>query len=176
MSSKCVSSPVLRALLLLWALGLTAPASATVLGNQALEGLATDAPLIVTATCVESRSYWLGRMLVTETQVQVDETLKGTPPVPLRVVVPGGSDVSRTPAIAMVVPGAPQLPAGSRVLLYLRPLPQPAGTFTPLGLASGVVTIPPGGSGWLTSLLAEIRQQVALATPTPATPPGIERR
>lgn len=177
MSSKYVSRPVTRALLLLWALGLTAPVSATVLDNQALEELVPSAPVIVTATCRSSRSFWLGRLLVTETELAVEEVLKGAPSMPVRVVLPGGSDTSRQPAIGMVVPGAPHLPPGGRFLLYLKPLAEPIGTFTVVGLSAGALPLPDDASTtWADSLLARIRERVAELAATPVDPTTPEER
>jgi hypothetical protein len=179
MSSKCVSRPVTRALLLLWALGLTAalPTAATVTQEQAIEDLVPSAPVIVTATCRSSRSFWLGRLLVTETELTVEEVLKGAPSLPVRVVLPGGSDTSRQPAIGMVVPGAPHLPPGSRFLLYLKPLAEPAGTFTVVGLSDGALPLPGDASTtWAGSLLARIRERVAELAASPAASATLEER
>ena len=59
-----------------------------------------QADVIAIGNCVETRSMWVDRSLVTLVTVAVSESLKGLPGDTLTVVVPGGVDVNRKISVA----------------------------------------------------------------------------
>jgi hypothetical protein len=97
-----------------------AGAGATTIRRVSDEELTTRAHLIVVGRQVESRSVWIGRMLMTRVTVAVDETLKGyVPAVTVTVDIPGGIDMNRRIPIGMSVAGAPTIHSGEHVVLFL---------------------------------------------------------
>src|SRR2546423_14748538 len=106
--------PLLRGVACLFALlMIVAGAEATTIRRISDEELTARAHLIVVGHQVESRSVWVGRMLMTRVTVAVGEILKGyTPAVTLTVDIPGGIDMNRKIPVGMNVPGAPSIHAG----------------------------------------------------------------
>ena len=96
-----------------------AQAAATTVRPLTDEELTAQANRIVVGRQVESRSVWLGRMLVTRVTVAVDETLKGDAALEVTVDIPGGIDINRRIPIGMSVPGAPSIASGEEVVLFL---------------------------------------------------------
>ena len=75
--------------------------------------------VIAIGNCVDTKSVWVDRTLVTVATVSVSETLKGGETSSLTVVLPGGSDSNRKFPIAVSYPGAPRLTPGEDVFLFL---------------------------------------------------------
>ena len=75
--------------------------------------------VIAVGNCVDTKSVWVDRTLVTLATVSVSETLKGAASGNLTVVLPGGVDANRKFPIAMSYPGAPRLTPGEDVFLFL---------------------------------------------------------
>ena len=106
--------------LCLLALAVAAPhADATTIRRLTTAEMVATADVIVLGQQVESRSVWVGRMLVTRVTVSVHERLKGRADSTVTVDIPGGIDVNRKIPIGMTVPGAPRIYSGERVLLFL---------------------------------------------------------
>lgn len=84
-----------------------------------LEEMANQSDVIAIGSCVDTRSVWVDRSLVTLATVSVSETLKGTESASLTVVLPGGADANRKFPVAMSYPGAPRLTPGEDVFLFL---------------------------------------------------------
>ena len=84
-----------------------------------LENMIDQSDVIAIGNCVETKSVWVDRSLVTLATVSVSETLKGGETSSLTVVLPGGSDANRQFPIAMSYPGAPRLTPGENVFLFL---------------------------------------------------------
>ena len=108
----------LFAALLLGSLAL--PVRATTLLALSLEELVTRADLIVLGSVMRTESRWAkpGRMIVTDAEVQVTQSLKGDTPSGGTIVVtlPGGA----VDSIALTIPGAPHLSTGQQALLFLQ--------------------------------------------------------
>lgn len=83
------------------------------------EELAARAEVIVLGQHLESRSVWVGRMLVTRVTVAVGELLKGQTQSTVTVDILGGIDMNRRIPIGMTVPGAPRIHSGEQVVLFL---------------------------------------------------------
>ena len=98
------------------AAGTAQATTALALSNRAMTDLAA---LILTGRCVEVRSAWEGRTLVTLATVEVTDVLKGDAPARVTVTLPGGIDANRKFPIAMTYAGAPQMMVGEDVFLFL---------------------------------------------------------
>ncbi len=120
-------------------------ASATVVSTEAIEQLASKAPLIVRGTVKSSVSLWANsREIVTRTELQVDEVLKGKAPASLTLQQPGGTVDGLTAAVS----GTAHFTANESVVVFLEPLPQPANAsktdapiFVVLSLTAGKVLL-----------------------------------
>ena len=84
-----------------------------------LEDMVNQSDVIAIGNCVDTKSVWVDRTLVTLATVSVSETLKGSESTDLTVVLPGGVDANRKFPIAMSYPGAPRLTPGEDVFLFL---------------------------------------------------------
>jgi hypothetical protein len=84
-----------------------------------LEDMVDQSDVIAIGNCVETRSVWVDRTLVTLATVSVSETLKGAQTGNLTVVLPGGADMNRQVPVAVSYPGAPRITPGENVFLFL---------------------------------------------------------
>jgi hypothetical protein len=84
-----------------------------------LEDMVDQSDVIAIGNCVETRSVWVDRTLVTLATVNVSETLKGAETGNVTVVLPGGVDSNRKFPVAMSYPGAPRMTPGENVFLFL---------------------------------------------------------
>ena len=133
---RCVTcSAVLAALLV----GTAAHATTVVaLSNRAL---AEDAVVIATGRCVELRTAWEGRVLVTVATIAVTDVLKGDPGGTVTIALPGGADANRKFPIAMTYPGAPQITINEEVMVFLAPEEGITTGLTILGFSQGKFSI-----------------------------------
>jgi hypothetical protein len=133
-----------RLVLTALALVTTAPAMATVVTTEAIEQLAKQAPIVVRATVKTSISQWTAnkRLIVTRTELQVDEILKGKVPTPFFVQQPGGTVDGVTAAVSGTAQFSPQ----ESVVLFLEPLPNATdkNTFVVLSMTAGKVQLNAG--------------------------------
>ena len=106
-----------------------------------------QADVIAIGNCVETRSMWVDRSLVTLVTVAVSESLKGLPGDTLTVVVPGGVDVNRKIPVAMTYPGAPRLTPGENVFLFLNADSEVGGGYHATGFSQGKFSIVEGEDG-----------------------------
>ena len=83
------------------------------------DDMVDQSDVIAIGNCVDTKSVWVDRSLVTLATVSVSETLKGAESGNLTVVLPGGVDANRKFPIAMSYPGAPRLTPGEDVFLFL---------------------------------------------------------
>jgi hypothetical protein len=112
--------------------------TAVALSNKAL----TDtADVIATGRCVDVRSAWQGRTLVTIATIAVTETLKGEPAETLTVTLPGGIDANRKFPVSMVYAGAPQISVQEDVFLFLTRDDAPANGLIVAGFAQGKFSV-----------------------------------
>ena len=84
-----------------------------------LEDMVDQSDVIAIGNCVETKSVWVDRTLVTLATVSVSETLKGAQTGNLTVVLPGGADMNRQFPVAVSYPGAPRMTPGENVFLFL---------------------------------------------------------
>lgn len=84
-----------------------------------LEDMVDQSDVIAIGNCLETKSVWVDRTLVTLATVSINETLKGAESENLIVVLPGGIDANRKFPIAVSYPGAPRLTPGEDAFLFL---------------------------------------------------------
>lgn len=92
------------------------------------------ADLVVVAKCIQMKSEWVGRNLMTRYTFEVDEVWSGSAGSHVDVVVPGGADANRKFPVAMVYPGAPLFLPNEKSLLMLD---QVAGDYSVVGFNQG---------------------------------------
>lgn len=103
--------------------------------------LAQRATLIIHGVVASEAPTWIGRVIYTQYEVLVQETLKGAPRNSVLVAVVGGGLGN----VLLTVPGAPDLQMGDQLILFAVPL-EGESSFTPVGTFSGIVRIRAGGS------------------------------
>lgn len=97
--------------------------------------------LIAIGRCVDTKSVWANRTLLTLTTISVAETLKGAEPETITVALPGGIDANRKFPVAMSFPGAPRISPGEDLFLFLTANPEVAGSYTVTGFSQGKFSI-----------------------------------
>lgn len=123
---------------------LASATTAVALSNQAM---ALSADVIAVGRCVEVRTAWEGRILVTIATVAVSEVLKGEPAQTVTVVLPGGIDANRRFPVSMVYAGAPQVAVNEEVFLFLAKDGAIASGLTVVGFSQGKFSIVGGPTG-----------------------------
>ncbi|MEM9406315.1 MAG: hypothetical protein AAGA81_09790 [Acidobacteriota bacterium] len=127
--------------LLTVALLMAAGASASTL--QLTDRQMVDASdLVIVGECLEMKSEWVGRNLMTRYTFKVDEVWAGQAAGLVEVVVPGGADANRKFPVATVWPGAPIFSPNERALLMLDQLPLLyEGAYSVVGFNQGRFTV-----------------------------------
>lgn len=106
-----------------------------------VEDMVNQSDVIAIGNCVETRSVWVDRSLVTLATVSVTESLKGAAGSSIVVELPGGIDANRKVPIAMTYPGAPNLVPGEDVFLFLTATGEVGGSYTVAGFSQGKFSI-----------------------------------
>ncbi len=106
-----------------------------------IEDMTNQSDVIAIGNCVETKSVWVDRTLVTLATVSVTESLKGNETADLTVTLPGGVDANRAIPIAMTYPGAPRMTPGEDVLLFLTASGEVAGSYSVAGFSQGKFSI-----------------------------------
>jgi hypothetical protein len=107
-----------------------------------VEDMVNQSDVIAIGSCVETKSVWVDRSLVTLATVSVSESLKGNETSTITVALPGGVDANRTIPIAMTYPGAPQIQPGENVFLFLTASTDVVpGSYTVAGFSQGKFSI-----------------------------------
>lgn len=104
------------------------------------QDLVNQSDVIAIGNCVETKTIWVDRSLVTLATVSVSENLKGTESS-ITVALPGGVDANRKIPVAMTYPGAPQMTPGENVFLFLTATGEVAGSYTVAGFSQGKFSI-----------------------------------
>lgn len=125
------------------ALLLALPAAATSMLKADLPQLSQEADAVVRGTVRRVQSRWSGdgRRIVTDVELEVAETLKGTPPRTLVIVQPGG----RVGDIGQRVSGLASFTPGEEVVVFLDRRGPDA--FAVRGMAQGKYRVQRPGSG-----------------------------
>lgn len=93
-----------------------APTSAAVGEGLTLSELTARADEIVVARAVRSESRYEGGQIVTETELERIETIRGDARAPLRLVAPGGV----VGPVGMRVEGSPRIAVGEEAVVFAR--------------------------------------------------------
>jgi hypothetical protein len=134
------------ALLLLLIVALAPAAWATTVRLFSNQALAIEADAIVIGRCLDVRTRWVGRTLVTAATVEVRESLKGGLRT-VTVMIPGGADANRAVPVMMTYAGAPSIVPREDVFLFLQDESAVLGGYTILGFSQGKFSIMTDPSG-----------------------------
>jgi len=105
-----------------------------------VQDMVNQSDVIAIGNCVETRTVWVDRSLVTLATVSISENLKGTESS-ITVALPGGVDANRKIPVAMTYPGAPQMTPGENVFLFLTATGEVPGSYTVAGFSQGKFSI-----------------------------------
>jgi hypothetical protein len=109
---------------------------------MSMQQMTQEASAIVIGTCVATQSQWVGRSLVTQVTISVEEALKGNNVgTTLTIDVPGGVDYNRKHPIAMTYAGAPQFSLDEKTFLFLTGPVESASSYTVIGFSQGKFSI-----------------------------------
>ena len=120
---------------------LQAPSDSSLATDLSMKDMIVQSDLIAIGNCVETKSVWVDRSLVTLATINVAETLKGAELGTITVALPGGIDANRAVPIAMTYPGAPRITPGEDVFLFLTSNNEVAGSYTVAGFSQGKFSI-----------------------------------
>ncbi|PYS70964.1 MAG: hypothetical protein DMF69_11920 [Acidobacteria bacterium] len=120
---------------------LQTPVDSTLTNGLSVQNMVNRSDLIAIGSCINSKSVWLNRTLVTLATISVNETLKGADLGTITVALPGGVDANRKVPVAMMYPGAPQITPGEDVFLFLTATGEAAGSYTVTGFSQGKFSI-----------------------------------
>ena len=126
---------MIRAFLLVWALGWLIPAQATTLGKASFDDLVQTSTGIVRARVLNSYTAQRGSLIDTYYKIQVLDRWKGTAASQVEVRVPGGAFNGQQQSIS----GAPQLTESAVYVFFL--WTGPSGATQLLGLSQGVLDV-----------------------------------
>ncbi len=119
--------------------GVTIHATTVVaLSNRALT---ENASVIATGRCVDLRTTWEGRILVTVATISITDVLKGEPGQTITIALPGGADANRKFPVAMTYAGAPQIAINEEVFVFLAPQDGITSGLTVAGFSQGKFSI-----------------------------------
>ena len=105
-----------------------------------VEDMVNQSDVIAIGSCVDTRSVWVDKALVTLATVSVTENLKGDASS-LTVALPGGVDANRKIPVAMTYAGAPHMQPGENVFLFLTSGDEVPGSYTVAGFSQGKFSI-----------------------------------
>lgn len=117
------------------------PADTSLAVALSVEDMVNQSDVIAIGNCVEIKSVWVDRSLVTLATVNVAENLKGDGGATVVVELPGGVDANRKIPVAMTYPGAPTMQPGENVFVFLNATGQVAGSYNVAGFSQGKFSI-----------------------------------
>jgi hypothetical protein len=103
--------------------------------------MVNQSDVIAIGNCVDTKSVWVDRALVTLATFSISESLKGSETATITVELPGGIDANRKIPIAMSYPGAPSLTPGEDAFLFLTATGEVAGSYNVAGFSQGKFSI-----------------------------------
>jgi hypothetical protein len=109
--------------------------------GMSMEQMTQEATTIVIGKTVATQSQWVGRSLVTQVTIMVEEALKGDVGTSIKVDVPGGVDYNRKHPIAMTYAGAPQFSLDEKTFLFLYRPAEGDSNYSVIGLSQGKFSI-----------------------------------
>ena len=117
------------------------PVDSSVTTGISIKDMTNRSDLIALGSCVDTRSVWVDRTLVTIATISIAETLKGSEAGTITVALPGGIDANRKFPVAVTYPGAPRIAAGEEVFLFLTADSPAAGSYAVTGYSQGKFSI-----------------------------------
>ena len=117
------------------------PVDTSMTNGLSIKDMTHRSDLIALGSCVDTRSVWVHRTLVTLATISVAETLKGAEAETVTVALPGGIDANRKFPVAMSYPGAPRIEPGEDVFLFLTAHGEAVGTYAVTGFSQGKFSI-----------------------------------
>jgi hypothetical protein len=133
-SSQAVNAPSTE--------GVVQTTADTSLANSlSINDMTDRSDLIAIGSCVDSKSVWIDRALVTLATITVAETLKGAEQGTITVALPGGIDANRKFPVQMSYAGAPRITPGEDVFLFLNADDVVAGSYIVTGFSLGKFSI-----------------------------------
>jgi hypothetical protein len=133
-SSKAVNAPPIRDVI-------QTPVDTSLANGLSIADMTDRSDLIAIGTCVDTKSVWVDRTLMTLATVSVGETLKGSELGTIAVALPGGIDANRRFPVEMSYPGAPRITPGEDVFLFLTANREVGGSYTVTGFSQGKFSI-----------------------------------
>lgn len=116
-------------------------ADTSLANSLSIKDMTDRSDLIAIGSCVDSRSVWVDRELVTLATISVAETFKGAESGTIAVTLPGGIDANRKFPVQMSYPGAPRITPGEDVFLFLNANGKVGGSYTVTGFSQGKFSI-----------------------------------
>ena len=104
--------------------------------------LTARADLVVHGFVTNKTAAWVGRVIYTQYELLVQETVKGALRNSVVMAIPGGSLGN----VQLSVPGSPDFQIGDQLVFFGEPL-EGQTSFTPVGTFDGIVEIRPGDGG-----------------------------
>ena len=117
------------------------PVDTSVTNGLSLNDMIDQSDLIAIGSCVDTKSVWVNRTLVTLATISIAETLKGAGAETITVALPGGIDANRKFPVEMTYSGAPRIAPGEDVFLFLTADGATAGAHTVTGFSQGKFSI-----------------------------------
>lgn len=117
------------------------PIDTSMTNGLSIRDMTNRSDLIALGSCVDTKSVWVDRTLVTLATISVAETLKGAEAGTITVALPGGIDANRKFPVAMTYPGAPRIAQGEDVFLFLTAHGEAVGTYAVTGFSQGKFSI-----------------------------------
>lgn len=113
-------------------------------GGQPVDvaALSQKAAVIVRAIVADSEAKWVGRVIYTEYNLVVQETVKGAARSTISLALPGGAIGN----VALGIPGTPELSSGDEIVFFGERLSGTEG-FRPVGIFDGIVPVQTRGPG-----------------------------
>ncbi len=106
-----------------------------------VQDMVNQSDVIAIGNCVDTKSVWVDRTLVTLATFSISESLKGSETSTITVELPGGIDANRKIPIAMTYPGAPSLTPGEDAFLFLTATGEVGGSYNVAGFSQGKFSI-----------------------------------
>jgi hypothetical protein len=128
-------------LVAVFAVIISAPASATTAIRLSNDAMTNAADVIVIGTAIDVQTVWEGRTLVTVVTLKVNESLKGAAGSTISIALPGGIDANRAFPVAMTYAGAPSIGIGEEVFVFLASDEDVQSGLTVVGFSQGKFSI-----------------------------------
>ena len=112
-----------------------------------VQDMVNQSDVIAIGSCIETKSVWVDRTLVTLATFSVSESLKGDGASTITIELPGGVDANRAVPIAMTYPGAPNLTPGENAFVFLTATGEVGGSYNVAGFSQGKFSIVTDESG-----------------------------